>query len=273
MRKIISYVPKRIYLELLIHNKKLQKKLKISLDTYIKYSNQIEIEIKMITNLTLRNIEPNFININEKEKSYYHVYFDEGNEEIKRNYIDKNEKVSKIKVLIDMEVTSLWYLFCSCDQVKEIKFIKFNRIDFTDYREMFSQCKNLINLDIAKLKTDNVTDMNSMFYFCGSLKTLNLSNFKTNNVTTMDHMFENCYSLEKLDLSNFRTDKVQTMQFMFHYCKSLKELNLSNFEFDNSLSVDYMFSYCSSELKAQIKNKFRNINDEAFDDYDEGDWM
>jgi len=268
-QKIISYVPKRIYLELLIHNKKLQKKIKISLDTYIKYSNQIEIEIKMETDLTGRGIHHKFINTHEEEESYFHIYFDEGKEEIKRNYIGKNEKVSKIKVLIDMEIQSLCRLFNWCNQVKEIKFIKFNRIDFTDFRGMFYGCENLINLDIAKLKTDNVTNMTSMFFSCESLKNLNLSNFKTDNVTSIRSMFDSCYSLEKLDLSNFRTDKVETMEFMFNDCKSLKELNISNFKFDNFLSVDYMFSFCSSELKAQIKNKFRNIKDEAFDDYEE----
>ena len=67
---------------------------------YIKYSNQIEIEIKMTSNLMLSNIDSinRFINVSEKYKPYYHIYFDEGKEEKKRNFITKNEQVSKIKV-------------------------------------------------------------------------------------------------------------------------------------------------------------------------------
>ena len=41
-----------------------------------------------------------FINMNENEK-YYHIYFNDNEEEIKRNYLKKNEKVAKIKILID----------------------------------------------------------------------------------------------------------------------------------------------------------------------------
>ena len=85
-----------------------------------------------------------FINIKEEsDKSFYHIYFNESNEEIKRNYINKNEKISKIKVIIDMEEKSLKELFQECYCVKEIKFVKFNRTDFTDYSYMFRNCKNL----------------------------------------------------------------------------------------------------------------------------------
>ena len=89
----------------------------------------------------------NFINIKEEnDKSFYHIYFNENNEEIKRNYINKNEKISKIKIIIDMEEKSLKELFKECHCVKQIKFIKFNRTDFTDYSYMFYSCSELIRL-------------------------------------------------------------------------------------------------------------------------------
>ena len=238
LKTIIQNLSKRKYLHLIIHNKNLQNKLNISIDTYAKYYNQIEIEI--IPDKNKRNKNEFIYIMDEEDKSFYHIYFNEEKEEIKRNYFTKDEDISKIKILIDMEVKSIKGLFDECYCIKEIKFIKFNRIDFNNYKSMFYFCLNLINIDIKKLKT--------------------------NNVEIMDNMFHSCESLEKLDLSNFVTDKVKTMRYMFESCSSLKELNISNFKFNKSTDVEYMFNYCSKGLKNEIKNKCPDINDDAFDD-------
>ena len=270
LKQIIKFIQKKKYLEIIVHNKNLQKKLNISIDTYIKLYNQIEIEIiPDISELDEDDVTNKFILINsECDKPFFHIYFDESHEEVKRNYLNKEDKISKIKVLIDMEVKSLKYLFY-CSSAKEIKFIKYNRNDSsdTDYSYMFSGCKNLINLDISKIKTNNVKNMSYMFYNCSSLKNLNLSNFKTDQVTDITKMFSGCRSLETLDLSSFKTDNINNMNYAFHDCISLKELNISNFVFNNSTNVEYLFSNCSKKLKKDIKKKFKNINANAFFNY------
>ena len=63
---------------------------------------KIEIELKIANNKY-----GEFINIPKKEKEYYHIYFDNSNEEIKRKYLKKNEKVKMIKIIIDYHVKSL----------------------------------------------------------------------------------------------------------------------------------------------------------------------
>ena len=268
-KKVIDFIPKRKYLEVFIRNKKLQKKLNISIDTYIKYYNQIEIEIIPDCENEYE-YKWDFINIKkESDKSFYHIYFNESNEEIKRNYINKNEKISKIKVIIDMEEKLLSHLFSGCDMVKEIRFIKFNRTDFTDYSEMFCNCEKLNNLDISKLKTDNIKTMTYMFFNCKNLKNLDLSNFKTDKLRNISYMFFRCSSLKSLDLSNFNTNNVKRMEYSFSDCISLKELNISNFVFNEHNNVEYMFSNCSEELKDKIKNKYKNLAENAF--YDEAD--
>ena len=147
LKRIFAHAPKRVYLGLIYHNKNFQKKLNISIDNYFIYSQQIEIEIIPTKDeLNYDDEEENeFIHImEEKDRPFYHIYFDGGREEKKRNYIKVNDNITKIKVLIDIEVKSITELFNGCYCVKEIKFVKFNRTDFTDYQLMFNSCRNLI---------------------------------------------------------------------------------------------------------------------------------
>ena len=94
------------------------------------------------------------------------LYFNNNKEEIKRNYLNKNDNVEKLKIIIDNQIKSFEGLFQYCKIVEYICFKKF--------------CRN------------NVTDMRFMFNECSSLKELNLSNFNTNNVTNMNGMFSRC---------------------------------------------------------------------------------
>ena len=95
----------------------MQKRLNISINDYKEYSQSfstIEIELKPPSNKF-----GDFINIPDKDKEYYHIYFNNSNEEIKRNYLNINEKVKIIKIIIDYQVTSFKNLFYYC------KFIDF----------------------------------------------------------------------------------------------------------------------------------------------------
>ena len=172
LKIIFQNVQEGIYLRLLNHNKKLQKKLDIIFDSFIKYSNQIIIEIipkKVIS------YETRFINICGNKTSY-HILFDGRKEEIKRDFISKGENISKIKIIIDedKEMNSFNGLFKYCDCMEEINFIKFNRRNIIDMSNMFKDCRSLKKLNISKLKTDNVTSMKYMFKGCSSLSILDL---------------------------------------------------------------------------------------------------
>ena len=139
-----------------------------------------------------------FIKIDEK---YYHIYFDDKPEEIKRNYFIKDEKVSKIKVILNYEGDSLSELFGLSLNIKKIKFNKFRNKTIKNMEHMFSGCDSLEEIDISKLKTDNVTNMNNMFCCCSNLQELNLTNFNTINVIDMSSIFSGCKKLNKLNIS------------------------------------------------------------------------
>ena len=202
LKKIFDNMKKNKSLEVLKYNKKLQKRLNLSIDDYKEYLS-IEIELK-----TVDEIYDKFINIPEGEKEYYHIYFDNSEEEIKRNYLNKNEEVKVIKILIDYQVKSFNKLFDSCKCISSITFKRFDRNNITDMSYMFDGCSSLKELNLSNFNTINVTDMKFMFFKCSSLKVLNLSKFNTHNVNNMSSMFAGCSSLIVLKISNFNTNKV-----------------------------------------------------------------
>ena len=78
-KKILSYMKKNKILDIMKYNKKLQKRIKLNINDYKEYSqlySNIEIELKLVDNYG------EFINIPEDDKEYFHIYFNNSNEEI-----------------------------------------------------------------------------------------------------------------------------------------------------------------------------------------------
>ena len=220
LQDMFDIMKKNKALKIVKYNKNLQKRLNLTLNDYKKYSqlySSIEIELKLINNKYDK-----FINIPNEDKEYYHIYFDDSKEEIKRNYLEENEKVKTIKIIINYNVKSLNQLFSGCKYISSILFKIFYRFNITDMSEMFLGCSSLKELNLSSFDTSNVIYMWCMFSGCSSLKELNLSNFDTSKVIEMEDMFYGCSSLKELDLSNFDTSNVKDMSGMFNGCSSLK---------------------------------------------------
>ena len=129
LRKIFNMIKINKSLVIMKNNKKLQKRLNISIDDY-KECSKIEIELKLAD----YRYDGKFISLLDEEKEYYHIYFDNSKEEIKRNKLDYNEEVKKIKIIIDYQVKSFSQLFSKCECIESINFKKFYRNNITDMR-------------------------------------------------------------------------------------------------------------------------------------------
>ena len=84
------------------YNNHLKKRLDININDYKEYSenySSIEIELK-----PFKYVYATFINYKIKDEKYYHIYFNNNEEEIKRKYINKNEKIDVIKIIIDYQI-------------------------------------------------------------------------------------------------------------------------------------------------------------------------
>ena len=257
---IFANITEKKLLKIVKYNKFIQKKLDKDINDYKKYL-EVIIEIFPIN----KEEKNTFINYKEKEKIYYHIYFNDEKEEKKRNYFFKNEKVSIIKIIIDYQIKSFEELFSGCECIEKMNFIKFNRKDINNASAMFYYCSSLKELNLNNFNTSNIISMRGMFMFCSSLEELDLNNFITNNVTDMSSMFMNCIKLKKLNIYNFNTINVTNMCNMFRQCSSLKELNINNFNTDKVQFMFGMFYECPAELTKKIKNLNLHIKDEAFD--------
>ena len=112
MKQIIQRKKKKL-LSVAKYNKILKKRINININDYKEYSEKyssIEVEIKPVYNKSGK-----FINIEENDKKYYHIYFNNNKEEIKRNYINECEEIKIIKIIIDYHVESFENLFFNCN--------------------------------------------------------------------------------------------------------------------------------------------------------------
>ena len=162
LQKLFENILEKKSLDIIKYNNNI--KHRISIKDYKEYSeiySSIEIEIK-----PANNQYGNFINIDKENEIYYHIYFNNDKEEVKRNYINDDENIEKIKIIIDYQIKSFKGLFQDCEYIEYIYFKNFTR--------------------------NNINNMRLMFSGCSSLKELNLSNFNTNKVTDMGYMFSGC---------------------------------------------------------------------------------
>jgi len=257
LKYILENIEELKLLEIAKYNKALQKKIGLSLYDYKNYSEiKSKIELEIIAKWKGEKYPSYFIYFYKEKNNYFHIFFNDDKVEMKRRYINENDKVDKIKVIIDKEIKSFGHLFNFCRAIESINFTKFYRKNINDMSGMFMGCSSLKELNLNSFNTINVTNMCAMFADCSSLKQLNLSTFRTSKVFSMMRMFSGCSSLKELDLSNFETHKVNDLDRMFELCTSLKKLNLSNFTTENVTSMPKMFYKCSSLEELIYPNMF-----------------
>ena len=282
LKKVLNNVPKNRWLDIIRHNKKIQNRLNLNINDYKEFC---DIELEIIP-YKRRESYCGIINIGY-QKEYYHIYFDDDKNEIKRTGLTPEDNVSKIKIVINYPVKDFEDLFYECNYIKAINFTKFNRSNITNMECMFCECSYLKELNLSNFNTKNVTNMDLMFGYCSYLKKLDISNFNTknvtsmrnmfcfcnaleeikgienfntNNVTYMDSMFYSCRSLKELDISNFKADNVKRMTCMFRECISLKKINLPYFNFKNDdIDVFWISKGCSEKIKKKIKKYFKSV--------------
>ena len=100
---------KRISLQIIKYNINIQKRLDININNYKDFSenfSSIELEI-----IPIQNKYGPFIKIKKKDRKYFHIYFNDNKKQIKKTKLNKEDKVSKINIIIDYHIKSFSALF------------------------------------------------------------------------------------------------------------------------------------------------------------------
>ena len=95
LRKIFGNLNPIKLLEIVRYNKRLQNILNKSKNDYIEIYSKIEIEL-----IPQENNYGTFIHF-RNDTSYYHIFFNDNNDEIFKTCIKKEDKVFKIKIIIE----------------------------------------------------------------------------------------------------------------------------------------------------------------------------
>ena len=136
--KIFENLNQHILLDIIHYNKKYQKVMGKKLKDYKNEFLKIVIEI-----IPKENLYGKFINISNKNiRENIHIYFNDSQEEIKREIINEDDIVTKIKIIMNHKVKSLSELFYNCKCIKKINFIKFNRDDIQNMNNKFGECSS-----------------------------------------------------------------------------------------------------------------------------------
>lgn len=259
LQKMFDNMLKNKYLSIIKYCKNIQKRMDLNINDYKEYSEKytsIELEI-----IPIKNIIQKFINVKKgdlnnlqvvkdtikEDEKYFHIYFNDSKEEIKRQYLIKDDldKVKKIKIIIDYQVLSFEKLFQGCTSIESICFKKLYRKNIKNMNYMFNECLNLKEIKFSHFNTDNVTNMSYMFDKCIKLKELNLSHFKTNKLINMKKMFGECANLNELNLINFDVTNLKNISYFISECNSLKKLIVpNNLNFENLENKEKVFNDC-----------------------------
>ena len=135
LNKLFNNLKRAKLLNLIKYNNYIKNRLNININDYYECSLIIEIEIK-----PKKRKYGKFINFHGENQKYYHIYFDDNKKEIKRNYLIKDDKVIKIKIIIENKIKSFESLFYLCECIEAINFKKFNCTNITNMSFMFNKC-------------------------------------------------------------------------------------------------------------------------------------
>ena len=127
IQKFFGYMLERKSLETIRYNKSIQKRINININQYkVYFETKTSIELDIIP---MKGKYGKFINIKEKDKKYFHIYFnDNKKKEIDNTSLNIDDNVYKISIIIDYQFKSFSALFAFCECIISIKFKNFTEI-------------------------------------------------------------------------------------------------------------------------------------------------
>ena len=127
IQKFFGYISERKYLETIRYNKSIQKRINININHYKAYSEtKTSIELDIIP---MKGKYGKFININEEDKKYFHIYFNVNKKkEIENTSLYKDDNVSKISIILIIKLNHFQNYFLIVDVLNPLNLKNFTEI-------------------------------------------------------------------------------------------------------------------------------------------------
>ena len=194
----------------------------------------------------------NHDNLTELSDSNTTLFINNVQQKFKKSFKPTEKGKYFIKIIFNLSLKNISYMFSNCSKITKIDFTKFNAKNIINMKYLFYKCVNLEKLDLSNFITKKVEDMQYCFAYCEKLKTIKMD-FNTINTTNMAGMFIGCNELIDINISKFNTIKVTNMKSMFEHCTKIKLININHFELKNVTDISSMFRDCNSLVKIQTK--------------------
>ena len=154
--------------------------------------------------------------------------------------------INGIEKLDTSLVTSMMYMFDTCESLEEIDVSGFDTSKVTNMLSMFSDCDSLTSLDLSAWDVSSVRVMNSMVAYCNKLVECNVSGWNTKSVTSLHAMFASCPKLTTLDVSGWDTSNVTSLNDVFSNCKLLTACGWEHWNTSSVTTMSGTFRGCQS---------------------------
>ena len=122
-------------------------------------------------------------------------------------------------------------------QIKIIFNVLLTSLDF-----LFEGCTDLIKVNLSKINSSLITSMIYTFTDCSNLETVDMTSFNSSRVQKMEFLFGGCTNLENIKgFENLDTSSLEKTAGMFIGCENLQSVNLSSFQLNNISEPNGMF--------------------------------
>lgn len=154
----------------------------------------------------------------------------------------------------DARLENISGLFCSCRNLRKVKFIQFNTSRCSDFKQMFAVCSKLRKVDLNNIDFGQAKDLYN-FIGCSGLTEIkvNLTNVTHNTLIDLSNFANKCKNLRKAEIIG--NVKIQNASFMFQGCENLEKVDLEGLDFGPIVNVVGTFADCIqlTEIKGKIR--------------------
>jgi len=171
----------------------------------------------------VKAFNPSSVGLNEDDYSFYEM----------------EENLNTLRILKEIDKNK-GHFVSQKNGLMKIKIKSYKNLTSLDY--MFESCEDLINIDMSHIEASNITSMIYTFSECNKLEKINLTSINTTSVKLMDFLFAGCSNLIDIDgLETLNTSSLKKTSGMFMDCNNIISANLSSFNINKVEEQDGMF--------------------------------